>query len=410
MNRSPRTEVTRRLTSAPLALVVAVLLLMPVLLWVGVDTADAVARQTLTAPTEGQVLDGTFDVVVLVTPDEGELIEGVDARVRGSSQRSLSLEPVGDPQPDGTQQWQGRVDPLGGLALANGDYDVQVSVRPIIGDPTSFMGHGVRLAVPPPQTQLNAEPRPDEAMVVDLSWEPVALPDFIAYRIQRRSDAPDGVWATVTDLSDPRQVMAVDDVETPGAYRYRLIVVRGDGRGRELFATSDPRGVRANPDAPGTFTPPRDPDPQPDPGSQPAPDGGPRPVTRPTDVAQGGVPGPAETATAQSTEIPAGGAGGRPPVIRVPVQPAPPAPPRPVPLNDGVFEEILPFGDPSTEVTVNETETSFRDGVRSPGGVLNSLTEEDAASRAPRIAIAAGLILLVGSAHLRRWVSAASGR
>ncbi len=375
--------------------------------------AQAVATQTLTSPTAGAVVTGPVEVVVTVMPDEGEVIDGVDARLRGSTQRQVPLSFDGQPLEDGSQRWTGTVDPLEGLPLANGTYLLEAQARPLVGDPPGWTGHEIDLRVPPPVRELEATPAEQDPTQVLLSWDSVALPDFIAYRIQRRSDAADGAWTTVLDLTDPRQERATDPVAEPGAYRYRLVVVRANGDGGEVFATSDPRGVRADPQDPGTFTPPRDPDPQPSPSNEPTPGeggGGVAPITRPTDQ-PGEGPAPSPTGGTQSSgQPPTGeGSGGRPPRIRVPAQPAPPAPAPAVPFNDGVFEPLLPLEDIPEEITVTQTETAMIDGGSTPGGTLDTF-ETQRQDKPLFTAIAGGLLLLVSSAHVRRYIADGSSR
>ena len=237
-------------------LVVALLVLAGAVAVAG--PAAALAEGEVTSPADGVALDAPFEVVVELTADEGEVVDRVDVRLVGPSERTVSLQADGPPGPDGTQTWRTVVEPLRGLALANGGYRLTATAMPLVGEPAAVEGPQVRLAVPPPQRDLAAQPSEEDATRVELSWEPVELPDFVGYRIQRRPDADGGTWATVADLADPRADAATDVVDEAGAYRYRLVVVRADGSDGELFATSDPRGVSADPDAPGTFDVERD--------------------------------------------------------------------------------------------------------------------------------------------------------
>jgi hypothetical protein len=374
-----------------------------VLAWaaaLGPATPAAAATTELLSPADQSTVTGPVDVLARVTPAEGEVIESVDVRVAGAGERTVPMQRVGDGDPAAPQDWAVVVDPLEGIALANGPYVVEVRARPLVGEPSASAGHEVRLAVPPPRRELTAAPDPEDPTSVVMSWDPVALPDFLGYRIQRRPDA-DGTWQTVQAVTDPRAGSAVDEVPEPGAYRYRLVVVRSDGDGSELFATSDPRGVRADPDDPGTFDAPRDPDPVPtEPPTEPVVD----PVTRPTDVAGGPTPGPAETGTAGSPSGPPSG-GVRPPASTVQPPPAPAAPrPGVVPFDDGTFDELLPFDATSTELEVGESEAAFIDGGIREGGSLNVFTEEER-PRGVLVALAAGLLLLVVAGHLRRYLA-----
>ncbi|HUG84812.1 MAG TPA: hypothetical protein VMM13_09620 [Euzebya sp.] len=376
-----------------------------VLAWLAVTMVTlampAVAAEVgLVAPGPDSVIEGPFEVVVNVRPDDGEVIERVEVHVAGAAERTVGL--VADPQPDaeGNQVWRATVDPSEGLALPNGAYRISVRISPLVGPATQEEDHGVRLVVPPPRRDLTAQPTEEDATAVDLRWQPVALPDFISYRIQRRSHADTGTWATVHDLPDPRAEEVRDRVEQPGSYRYRLIVVRSDGAGGELFATSTPQGVRADPEDPGTFTAPPEPDPRPTPARSPTPaptptDDGPAPPppapARPADVAS------PPQAPATVNPAPSG-------------RPTPPAtPPTVVPFNGGEFEELLPFETTESEMTIVETETAFLDGATREGGTLAVLTEQPR-DRGVLTASAAALLLIVMSAHVRRFLSAGRSR
>ncbi|MGI9017983.1 MAG: hypothetical protein ACR2HR_12915 [Euzebya sp.] len=387
--------------AARLAVVTVGLILVLGLL---VMPAWAVREQSVSSPASGAVLDGPIDVVARIVADDGEVIQSVDARLRGPGERTVSLEPDGPPAQDGSQLWRGQIDPMAGLVLPNGAYVMEVRSTPLVGDPTAYSGVDVRLAAPPPQRNLSAGPSPEQATSVLLNWDTVAVPDFIAYRIQRRTDDAAGQWQTVHDLTDPREGAVTDQVPQPAAYRYRLIVVRGDGVGGEVFATSTIRGVRADPDDPGTFVPP--PEPQPRPANTPAPQpGNQSPISRPTDAAQGPSPGSPQTGTAQTPTGPTGSQTVRAPNIRPPEQAAP-APPRPgvIPLDDGVFDDILPFEVTESEMEVGQTETAFNDADIRPGGSLAIYTEQSR-NRPAYTAAAAGLLLLVISAHVRRFLA-----
>lgn len=362
------------------------------------------ATAELVAPASGSTASAAFTVRVRVAPDEGEVIESVDARLRGAGERTVSLQPEGEPRPDGGGDWAGTIDPLDGIALANGSYQIEVRTSPLVGEPSAYQGHQVRLAVPPPRRELSATPGAEDPTQVDLSWDSVALPDFLGYRIQRRPD-DGGAWQTVHTISDPRRESTADQVSR-GSYRYRLVVVRSDGESSEMFATSDPRGVRADPDDPGTFDPPRDPDPTPAPTAGDDVD----PVSRPTDeVAQDDQPGTAETTTAQTPRDPPS-VTVRPPSAGGQAEPAPAAPrPGAVPFDDGVFEDLLPFEDVEDTIDVTETESAFVDGGLREGGSLNIYTEDEP-PKAAWVAIAGGLLLVVTAAHLRRYLAGGARR
>ena len=393
--------------SLPLGWVLAVLCLLATLLLGGLP-ATAVDSFRLAAPAAGTSLEGTFTIEVVVDPSDGEIIEGVEAQLAGPTNRVFQLNRVDGPGLDGEQRWALQVDPLGQQPMHNGRHRLVVRPVPAAGEPPAFQGHDVVLAVPF-QGELVAAPTGEDATVVALTWDPVDLPDFLAYRIQRRPDTDSGLWRTVARFDDPSVRDTNDEVDDPGAYLYRLVVVRSDGDDGEVVGFSPSRGVRADPADPGTFDPPSEPDDRPSveptPTSQP---GG--PIGRPgnDDVAQD--PGPAETGTATVTPEPSTP---RPVTVPAPA-PAPPAPAPPavVPLDDGVFEPLLPIGPTETELELTETETALLDGSVRPGGSEAILTtdEEEGRRRQLVLASATGLLLVVVAGHLRRYLSVGSRR
>lgn len=364
-------------------------------LTLGAPPSTAEVQLTLVSPRPGEVLSGPFDIVVETQVSDGDLVDGVDARISGASNRVYTLQAEGPPDIDGRQRWVLSVDPLAGDPFANGAHRIAVRPASTTSPDQAWTGHEVRLVVPY-RGQLVAAPTGEDPTVVTLTWDPVDLPDFLRYRIERRPDAQDGLWRTVAEFTDPATRDASDAVPAPGAYRYRLVVVRSDGADAEVHGYSPARGVRADPADPGTFDPPPEPDPNPTPT--------PRPTPTDDDVAQGGGggagdPGPPETQTAGTPAQP------RPPQVTVNPPPAPPGPrpPRVVPLDDQVFEEQLPLPDDDSEVTVGETETAFVDGSVRAGDTLAVLTEEPI-DRSVVAAGAMGLLLVVVAGHVRRFL------
>lgn len=414
---------SRLLPSAPVVtcrrlLAAVAVLCWPLLLVPGaVGPAGAIAEVGLTSPVEGSRLEGAFEVVVRVRPDEGEVVQHVRASISqasisqessqagasGSSERTVDLTQDAEPDTDGSQVWRGTVDPADGIPLANGTHQIGIEAAPLLGEPRAAQGHDVQLAVPPPRRDLSANPSQVDATAVELAWQPVTLPDFVAYRVQRRPHDVDGPWATVHDLPDPRADGVVDAVSDPGTYRYRLIVVRSDGDGGELFATSAPQGVRADPDDPGTFPVPPEPDPRP--SSTPAP--APSPDPDPDGASGSETPGPTESGTATGPPVPTGPVTVRPPPSAV----APPLAPPPavVPFDDGVFEDLLPFEATESERIVIDSDIAVLDGEVRPGGTLAVLTEAPP-DRGVMTAAAAGLLLVVAGVHIRRYLAGGGGR
>ena len=83
-----------------------------------------------------------------------------------------------------------------------------------------------------------------------------------------------------------------------------------------------------------------------------------------------------------------------------------------MPLDDGVFEPLLPIGPTETELELTETETALLDGSVRPGGSEAILTtdEEEGRRRQLVLASATGLLLVVVAGHLRRYLSVGSRR
>ena len=373
--------------------------------------AAAVDDFRILSPAADATLTEVFTITVEVDASDGELIDRVDVQLAGPTNRVYELRAEGPPDVDGVQRWSLDVEPLGDQPLRNGRHRLVARPVPRVGDPPPFEGHEVVLAVPV-EGELVAAPTGEDATVVALTWDPVDLPDFLAYRIERRPDAEDGLWTTVAEFDDPEARDHADTVPEAGHYRYRLVVVRGDGDDGEVRGYSETRGVRADPADPGTFQPPPEPTPTPTPAPTPTPSattspnepsnpGG--PIGRPGDVAQGGT-GDAETGTATTPP---------PPPAPVTVRPPAPAPapqaPAVVPFNDGVFEELLPLGETETEFAVLESEAAFIDGSVREGGTLAVLTEEPR-DREVVVALATGLLLLVAAGHVRRYLGAAERR
>lgn len=80
-----------------------------------------------------------------------------------------------------------------------------------------------------------------------------------------------------------------------------------------------------------------------------------------------------------------------------------------MPFDGGEFEELLPFEMTESELTIIETETAFLDGATREGGTLAVLTEQPR-DRGFLTASAAGLLLIVMSAHVRRFLSSGRSR
>lgn len=362
----------------------------------------AAVRSDLLNPAAGARLDDAFVIRAYVDAADDEQIRTVEVRLVGPSTLTVNLQAAGSPDADGAGTWEARVDPLApGEVLANGAYRMLARVIAVGAEPGRTFGHDIVMEVAPPQTQLVAAPSPEDATAVELRWDAVELPDFRSYRIQRRPHTGAVEWAVIAEFDEESTTELIDRVPAAGEYRYRVIVVRGGATSEsEVVSASDPQGVRADPDDPGTFIAP--PEPQPRPTATPTPAA--TAPTNPDEVTGTGELGPAENSTS-GTPLPVDVTPQRP-AQPIPVpQPAPaPAPAPVIPLDDGIFTSELPFEATETELTIRETETSLRDGSVREGGTLAVLTE-DPQDRGVILGAATGLLLVVVAGHLRRFLA-----
>lgn len=373
-----------------LAVVAAAVLLLPA------GAAGAAESHALTAPEPGATVTGPVEIRAEVVTARDETARGMHARLVGADEVVVDLRYAEGRITGGRSTWTAVLDPIADAApLRNGPYELQVRPTTSVDQHADWVGHPVTLRVPPPVVDLAAEPDPEDPTAVLLQWEPVALPDFIAYAVHRRAE-PDGEWEAVATLTDPATQQTRDAPDAPGAYAYRVVVTRADGAGEELASSSPLRGVRTDPDDPGTFEPAPE---------QPA--AAPGPVQRPGGEA--GTAPPAPPPPPDGTTAPPPSAPTPPPVALPDTAPPPPAPPAPaveaVPTDD-TFVEVLPFPDTSTEIEVSEEEVALREGAVTEGGTLNVLTEESDTRRV-LLAVATGLWLLVVTGLIRRFLSGA---
>lgn len=315
-------------------------------------------------PPTGDDDDATPDVPEQPVTEPDETRHPVAAR---------QAQPPGAPDPTtadppSTKQassWQAHLDPLADEPLPNGRYLLEIravtSAAGQAAEPTEWVGHDVVLDVPPPRVAVYAEPQAPDYNSVEVTWTATALPDFIAYHIERGQD---GRWATIASVVDQERSSITDVVAEPGHYDYRVRVVRSDGQGGSRQSISEVASVSADPADPQNSAP------EPQQATQPQPGLAPGPVTvRPAPPAIDG-----------------------PPAVAAPTL---------VPFDDGVFEETLPFDSEPPDRTVTETETAFQDSTVRGGGGLAVLTESGDERRAA-MAFATGLLLVVAAGHMWR--------
>ncbi len=419
---------------------VVALIVLGVLL--SVAPVQAQPDQRVEEPAASATIDDTFVVAAIVRPDGDRAIARVEARLSGPSSLLVELDPI-DRSADGGQRWAATVDPLvPDRTLANGSYRVEIRSVSDDGAEQEWVGHDIAVAVPPARPTLSAAPLSSSARQVRLTWDPVRLPDFLGYRIERRPHAAGGAWTTAHQVTQAGTGAVVDTVPAEGEYRYRLAVLRrsgadqaaGDesavdeGATQELQATSPTIGVRATTADPGVFTPPAEGpappaagDPDPGSGDPPAPVAGAGPIIRADTPDPVEAPAPQPVAPGQ----PAGQAAavGQPTPVPEPAQavvpePEPQDPPTEAPatpqapdLGETVFEYRLPFAETASELTLTESETAFIDGSLTPGGTLAVYTEQTHDQTHDVLtATAGGLVIVLLSAHVLRFATAARRR
>lgn len=398
-------------------------------------------------PAGGQI---TGPIVFVATVDSGPLeqVEVVEMRLLRNGSRVgpvRAMDYAGGERNAGTSRWERGLNPLSswtadGEAMPNGPYQVEIRVisqAPGQRETTNWAGHTVNVRVAPPATTVSARVVSREARTVEVSWEPVPLPDFRRYVVQRAPEQ--GGFTTVAELTSSNADSTVDVVPDHGTWRYRVQVVRASGNGGELSSTSAeqqievPEPAPPNPTNPGDTLPGED---DPDDGS--GDDAGDDPDGGSGDDSGDGVPAPGDgdqdvpgtdepgddgqAGDEQADEDDDAAAGrqefgvrrgrGTSPSIRsreVPAISTPDgggessAPPPEVDPGQQMFEEVLPYDQQPQDRQVTEVERELVDhGGTREGGTL-AIYDRELMTEEVLQPVAAGLLLFVLAGHVLRF-------
>jgi hypothetical protein len=226
-----------RRTAALAALVAALALLLPA-------TAIA-AGATLRGPADG-VVSGPTSLDVRVTREPFEAITAIDlglrrggAPIEASSTRRLCEGLRDCPNSEGSADFRIPFDPRTGSPflptssariLPNGAYELRVSIE--VGRDVQERSLHLTLSVPPASpSDVRASASGQQ---VSVEWGRASEPDLEGYRIERAAGG--GGWSNRAQLGASSTAF-VDD-PGPGSHRYRVVVLRPDGKGGTYEVTS----------------------------------------------------------------------------------------------------------------------------------------------------------------------------
>jgi hypothetical protein len=233
----------------------AALVVLVATLCLALPTAALAAGATLRGPSDG-VVTGPTSLDLRIHREPFEAISRIDvtlhrggAPVDGSRAREL-CEGLRD-CPNGSREADYRIpfDPRdgspfladGGRTLANGAYEVVVGIQ--VGQEVQQRPLPVTLSVPPAApTELTAGASGPE---VSIQWTRGSEPDLSGHRIERSSG---NGWTSAGEIGGTANAFV--DEPGPGTHRYRVVVIRPNGRGGSYEVTS--REVTATVDAPTT--------------------------------------------------------------------------------------------------------------------------------------------------------------
>jgi hypothetical protein len=236
-----------RRIAATAALVAVLALALP--------TAALAAGATLRGPTDG-VVSGPTSLDVRIHREPFEAISAIDVTLRrgaaplqGSRAHPL-CEGLRD-CPNGQREADYRIpfDPRdgspfltnGGRVLANGAYELVVAIQ--VGRETQQRALPVTISVPP------AAPGDVRARAsgqdVTVQWRAGAEPDLAGFRVERSSG---NGWTRAGEVDGA--ATSYVDRPGPGDHRYRVVVIRPDGRGGSYEVTSSEASVSVAAPAP----------------------------------------------------------------------------------------------------------------------------------------------------------------
>jgi hypothetical protein len=233
----------------------ATLVVLVATLCLALPTAALAVGATLRGPSDG-VVTGPTSLDLRIHREPFEAISRIDATLYrggapldGSRAREL-CEGLRD-CPNGSREADYRIpfDPRdgapflanGGRTLANGPYELVVGIQ--VGQEVQQRPLPLTLSVPPAApSDLRVSTAGTQ---VSIQWTRGAEPDLAGHRIERSSGSG---WARAGEVGGTAE--AYVDEPGPGSHRYRVVVIRPNGRGGSYEVTS--AEVTATVDAPVT--------------------------------------------------------------------------------------------------------------------------------------------------------------
>ncbi|HWH31128.1 MAG TPA: hypothetical protein VNU01_00500 [Egibacteraceae bacterium] len=323
-------------------------------------------------PSERVTQDGPYQITGYVDAGPGEEVRAMEARLLfdGTQLGSVrNMDFIGSQETGPGMRrtrWAVALDPLryweDAQPLLNGRYRVEVRATVVFQsvprEPTAWRGVDFVIDVDPPATTVQAKVLDAAQRRVEVSWEPVLLPDFVRYVVQRKIGAGD--WKDYREVPSAEGTRWADVVPGDGEFAYRVQTYRraaGDGERKSPWSAPANVSVRKPP--------------------PPAP---------PSESGEGGAGAAAEQG---------------PPVLRV--RTPPPARP-PAFTGPDTYEETLDYGDTEVPLTSGPEQDLAQDEAAEELGELRVREDRDFPVRQALVPVAAGLVLTVSAWHLRRFL------
>lgn len=304
-----------------------------------------------------------------------------------------------------TVRFRGRLNPYNigwfenGGAIANGNYRIDVAALPGKAAPdakpaeSDWSPHPVTFdAPPPPPTNVRSGA---EGFAVTVAWDPVAVPDLVGYRVERRDGDADR-WRVVNKDVKPNRTRASHKVPDYGTYRFRVTAIRSSARqGETLTALSAPSKPLLISKAAAQQRPARTPQEQEQRRSTLSPSSG---------GSSGSGSGSSSVSSPQHSSAPSGpmnpslssssdGADGDPEPFSAPANP------------NTTFDGPLQYDfDPSREVTERVPVDIARGAAEESGGGTLEVLSRTLDQQRVLQPLAGGLVLLLSAAHVIRFL------
>lgn len=352
---------------------IAALTLLGAALSMPAAPAAAAGEPGLERPASGERIstDGPYDVVAYIDATTGEEVRSMEARLMsGGTQvgpiQTLQFSEVVQTGPGVRRtRWTTRLDPTKswdeGYPLRNGAYTMQVrahlAVHNVQRDPTQWRGIDFVLDVDPPATKVKVEVLDAASRKVEVAWDPVFVPDFKRYVVQRKVGS--GQWADYREVKDVDKTRWADAVPADGEYSYRVQTFRAAAGGKS---------ERKSPWSAAASTVVKKPAPPPPP------------------------PGVAGSAGEGSGAAP-------PPAVRVR---SAPVPRQPTFSGPDTYEEQLDYSE--AELPLASGPEEFDDEELAEGEGQLRIDDESFPLRQALVPVATGLVLTITAWHVRRFL------